>query len=102
MLACVPMKKVLTFLFLALPLGVILSVLLSVILGIVTFCRSFADYWAFIIVQFFPVYAASGEKEPEEELGVWEKHQARLDAQKEQEEDNTKSNHEDSCEESKP
>ena len=96
MLPCVPMKKVLSFLFIALPLGALLSVLLSLILGLVTFCRSFADYWSFIIVQFFPLYAASGEKEPEEqpekELGVWEKHQARLDAQKTQEEDNTKSN----------
>jgi hypothetical protein len=87
------MKKVLSFLFLALPLGVILSVLLSVILGIVTFCRSFADYWSFIVVQFFPIYGVSDVEEPEEELGVWEKHQARLDAKKEQEEDNTKSNH---------
>lgn len=87
------MKKVLSFLFLALPLGVILSVLLSIILGLVTFCRSFADYWAYIIIQFFPVYGASDEKEPEEELGVWERHQARLDAQKAQETDNTKSNH---------
>jgi hypothetical protein len=86
------MKKVLSFLFLALPLGVILSVTLSIILGIVTFCRSFADYWSFIIVQFFPIYGNENEKEPEKELGVWEKHQARLDAQKAQEEDNTKSN----------
>jgi hypothetical protein len=93
------MKKVLSFLFLALPLGVVLSVLLSVILGMVTFCRSFADYWSFIIVQFFPIYGASDVEEPAEELGVWERHQARLDAQ---EKDNTKSNHKDSCEESKP
>ena len=91
-LPCVPMKKVLSFLFLALPLGVILSVLLSIILGMVTFCRSFADYWSFIIVQFFPIYGVSDEQEPEKELGVWEKHQARLDAQKAQDEDNTKSN----------
>lgn len=86
------MKKVLSFLFVALPLGVLLSVLLSLILGLVTFCRSFADYWSFIIVQFFPLYGVSDEKEQEEELGVWEKHQARLDAQKTQEETNTKSN----------
>lgn len=92
MLDCSPMKKVLSFLFVALPLGVLLSVLLSFILGLVTFCRSFADYWSFIIVQFFPIYGVSDEKEPEEELGVWEKHQARLDAQQAQEETNTKSN----------
>lgn len=92
MLDCSPMKKVLSFLFVALPLGVLLSVLLSFILGLVTFCRSFADYWSFIIVQFFPLYGVSDEKEPEEELGVWEKHQARLDAQQTQEEANTKSN----------
>jgi len=86
------MKKLLSFLFIALPTGVVLSLLLSIILGLVTFCRSFADYWSFIIVQFFPLYGVSDAKEAQEELGVWEKHQARLDAQKTQEEDNAKSN----------
>lgn len=87
------MKKLLGFLFVALPLGVVLSVLLSTILGIVTFCRSFADYWSYIIVQFFPMYEAQGDQEqPQEELSVWEKHQAKMDAKKKEEEGNTKSN----------
>jgi len=84
------MKKLLYFLFLALPLGVVLSVLLGVILAAVTFCRSFADYWAYIIVQFFPMYDGSEsreeQEEPQRELTVWEKHQLRLDEKKKEEE----------------
>lgn len=77
------MKKLLSFLFVALPLGVVLSVILASILALVTFCRSFADYWSYIIVQFFPMYGASDEKEePEAELTIWQKHQARMDAKK--------------------
>ncbi len=76
--------------FVALPLGVVLSVLLATILATVTFCRSFADYWSYIIVQFFPMYDGSeSREEPEEsqrELTVWEKHQLRLDEKKKEEE----------------
>ncbi len=83
------MKKTLSFLFVALPLGLLLSLILAVILGTVTFCRSFADYWSYIIVQFFPMYGTQDsvkeQREPEEELGVWEKHQARIDAKKQEE-----------------
>ena len=79
------MKKVMAFLFVALPLGVVLSVLLATIMGLVTFCRSFADYWAYIIVQFFPVYGEPEAKEPEKELTMWEKHQLRLDEKKKEE-----------------
>ena len=72
--------------FVALPLGAVLSIVLSVILGVVTFCRSFADYWSYIIVQFFPMYGAQDDKEeiaePQEELTIWQKHQARMDAKK--------------------
>ncbi len=89
------MKKLLVFVFVALPLGAVLSIVLSVILGIVTFCRSFADYWAYIIVQFFPLIYGEKESEPQEEqkeTSVWERHIARLEAKAEQEEkDNTKS-----------
>lgn len=90
------MKKILSFLFVALPLGVVLSVLLSTILAGVTFCRSFADYWAYIVVQFFPMY---GQKDPEEheeteekQKDIWENHIARMEARQQQEKDNTKSN----------
>ena len=80
------MKKTLSFLFVALPLGLLLSLILAVILGTVTFCRSFADYWSYIIVQFFPMYGMQEpieeEEEPQQELGVWEKHQAKMDAKK--------------------
>ena len=80
------MKKTLSFLFVALPLGLLLSLILSVILGTVTFCRSFADYWSFIIVQFFPMYGMQEhreeEEEPQEELDIWQKHQAKMDAKK--------------------
>jgi hypothetical protein len=90
------MKKTLSFLFVALPLGLLLSLILAVILGAVTFCRSFADYWSYIIVQFFPMYDASDDRdepeEPKKELTMWEKHQLRLDANKNEKEDNTKSN----------
>jgi hypothetical protein len=82
------MKKTLSFLFVALPLGLLLSVILAVILGTVTFCRSFADYWSYIIVQFFPMYGAQDsveEQQEPEELGVWEKHQAKMDAKKQEE-----------------
>ncbi len=81
-----PMKKLLSFLFVALPLGAVLSVILASILALVTFCRSFADYWSYIIVHFFPMYGASDDKEefmqPQEELDMWQKHQARMDAKK--------------------
>ena len=76
------------FLLVALPLGAVLSIILSIILAGVTFCRSFADYWAYIIVQFFPLY---GEKEPEPEpeqtkTNVWDRHIARMDALQQEEE----------------
>ena len=76
------------FLLVALPLGAVLSIVLSIILAGVTFCRSFADYWAYIIVQFFPLY---GEKEPEPEpeqtkTNVWDRHIARMDALQQEEE----------------
>ena len=82
------MKKTLMFLLVALPLGAVLSIVLSIILAGVTFCRSFADYWAYIIVQFFPLY---GEKEPEPEpeqtkTNVWDRHIARMDALQQEEE----------------
>jgi hypothetical protein len=82
------MKKTLMFLLVALPLGAVLSIILSIILAGVTFCRSFADYWAYIIVQFFPLY---GEKEPEPEpeqtkTNVWDRHIARMDALQQEEE----------------
>ena len=69
-------------------LGAVLSIILSIILAGVTFCRSFADYWAYIIVQFFPLY---GEKEPEPEpeqtkTNVWDRHIARMDALQQEEE----------------
>ena len=86
MLPYPPMKKLLCFLFVALPLGVVLSVLLGVILATVTFCRSFADYWSYIIVQFFPMYDGAESKTEEKELTVWEKHQLRLDEKKKEEE----------------
>lgn len=90
MLSFPPMKKLLSFLFVALPLGVVLSVLLATILALVTFCRSFADYWSYIIVQFFPMYDGSESREepeePQRELTVWEKHQLRLDEKKKAEE----------------
>jgi len=80
------MKKLLSFLFVALPLGVLLSVILASILALVTFCRSFADYWSYIILQFFPMYGERDDKEevvqPQEELTIWQKHQARMDAKK--------------------
>ena len=80
------MKKTLSFLFVALQLGLLLSLILAVILGTVTFCRSFADYWSYIIVQFFPMYGMQDRiEEEEEELeqpSIWEKHQARMDAKK--------------------
>jgi len=82
------MKKLLVFVFVALPLGAVLSIVLSVILGVVTFCRSFADYWAYIIVQFFPLIYGEKQPEPQEEqkeFGVWERHIARLEAKAEQE-----------------
>ena len=76
------------FLLVALPLGAVLSIILSIILAGVTFCRSLADYWAYIIVQFFPLY---GEKEPEPEpeqtkTNVWDRHIARMDALQQEEE----------------
>lgn len=76
------------FLLVALPLGAVLSIVLSIILAGVTFCRSFADYWAYIIVQFFPLY---GEKEPEPEpeqtkTNVWDRHIARMEALQQEEE----------------
>lgn len=78
-----PMKKLLSFLFVALPLGAALSIILSSILALVTFCRSFADYWSYIIVNFFPMYGTTDEEEnPKQELGIWQKHQARMDAKK--------------------
>ena len=82
------MKKTLMFLLVALPLGAVLSIILSIILAGVTFCRSLADYWAYIIVQFFPLY---GEKEPEPEpeqtkTNVWDRHIARMDALQQEEE----------------
>jgi len=82
------MKKTLMFLLVALPLGAVLSIVLSIILAGVTFCRSFADYWAYIIVQFFPLY---GEKEPEPEpeqtkTNVWDRHIARMEALQQEEE----------------
>lgn len=82
------MKKTLMFLLVALPLGAVLSIVLAIILAGVTFCRSFADYWAYIIVQFFPLY---GEKEPEPEpeqtkTNVWDRHIARMDALQQEEE----------------
>jgi len=93
------MKKTLMFLLVALPLGAVLSIVLSIILaGVsiilagVTFCRSFADYWAYIIVQFFPLY---GEKEPEQQpeqqpeqikTNVWDRHIARMEALQQEEE----------------
>ena len=82
------MKKTLMFLLVALPLGAVLSIILSIILAGVTFCRSFADYRAYIIVQFFPLY---GEKEPEPEpeqtkTNVWDRHIARMDALQQEEE----------------
>ena len=80
------MKKTLMFLLVALPLGAVLSIVLAVILAGVTFCRSFADYWAYIIVQFFPLY---GEKEPEPEqtkTNVWDRHIARMEALQQEEE----------------
>jgi hypothetical protein len=90
------MKKTLLFLLVALPLGAVLSIVLSIILAGVTFCRSFADYWAYIIVQFFPIYGQQEEEEPEklEETpsNVWERHIARIEAKEAQEKDNTKSN----------
>ena len=88
MLPFPPMKKTLMFLLVALPLGAVLSIVLSLILAGVTFCRSFADYWAYIIVQFFPLY---GEKEPEQQIeekqtNVWDRHIARMDALQQEEE----------------
>jgi hypothetical protein len=86
------MKKTLMFLLVALPLGAVLSIVLSIILAGVTFCRSFADYWAYIIVQFFPLY---GEKEPEQQpeqqpeqikTNVWDRHIARMEALQQEEE----------------
>ena len=82
------MKKTLMFLLVALPLGAVLSIVLDIILAGVTFCRSFADYWAYIIVQFFPLY---GEKEPEPEpeqtkTNVWDRHIARMEALQQEEE----------------
>ena len=82
------MKKTLMFLLVALPLGAVLSIVLAIILAGVTFCRSFADYWAYIIVQFFPLY---GEKEPEPEpeqtkTNVWDRHIARMEALQQEEE----------------
>jgi hypothetical protein len=82
------MKKTLMFLLVALPLGAVLSIVLAIILAGVTFCRSFADYWAYTIVQFFPLY---GEKEPEPEpeqtkTNVWDRHIARMDALQQEEE----------------
>jgi hypothetical protein len=90
------MKKTLLFLLVALPLGAVLSIVLSIILAGVTFCRSFADYWAYIIVQFFPIYGQQEEEEPEKleetRSDVWERHIARIEAKETQEKDNTKSN----------
>ena len=90
------MKKTLLFLLVALPLGAVLSIVLSIILAGVTFCRSFADYWAYIIVQFFPIYGQQEEEEPkkleETRSDVWERHIARIEAKEAQEKDNTKSN----------
>jgi len=92
MLPFPPMKKTLMFLLVALPLGAVLSIVLSIILAGVTFCRSFADYWAYIIVQFFPLY---GEKEPEQQpeqqpeqikTNVWDRHIARMEALQQEEE----------------
>ena len=92
MLPLPPMKKTLMFLLVALPLGAVLSIVLSIILAGVTFCRSFADYWAYIIVQFFPLY---GEKEPEQQpeqqpeqikTNVWDRHIARMEALQQEEE----------------
>lgn len=80
------MKKTLMFLLVALPLGAVLSIVLAIILAGVTFCRSFADYWAYIIVQFFPLY---GEPEPEPEqtkTNVWDRHIARMEALQQEEE----------------
>ena len=82
------MKKTLLFLLVALPLGAVLSIILSIILAGVTFCRSLADYWAYIIVQFFPLY---GEKEPEQQqeekqTNVWDRHIARMEALQQEEE----------------
>jgi len=82
------MKKTLMFLLVALPLGAVLSIILSIILAGVTFCRSLADYWAYIIVQFFPLY---GEKEPEQQqeekqTNVWDRHIARMEALQQEEE----------------
>jgi len=76
------------FLLVALPLGAVLSIILSIILAGVTFCRSLADYWAYIIVQFFPLY---GEKEPEQQqeekqTNVWDRHIARMEALQQEEE----------------
>jgi hypothetical protein len=86
------MKKTLSFLFVALPLGLLLSLILAVILGTVTFCRSFADYWSYIIVQFFPMYGMRDRveeeqepQEPQEQSSIWEKHQAKMDAKKREE-----------------
>lgn len=82
------MKKLLVFVFVALPLGAVLSIVLAVILGAVTFCRSFADYWAYIIVQFFPLIYGEKQPEPQEEqkeTSVWERHIARMEAKAEQE-----------------
>lgn len=82
------MKKLLVFVFVALPLGAVLSIVLAVILGAVTFCRSFADYWAYIIVQFFPLIYGEKQPEPQEEqkeMSVWERHIARMEAKAEQE-----------------
>lgn len=74
------MKKIFNFVFVAFPTGMILSVLLSVILAVVTFCRTFADYWTYVLNQFFPRYNPSTELEEyaQEESDMWSKHIARM------------------------
>jgi hypothetical protein len=71
------MKKLLVFLFIIVPMGLITSPILALVLGIITACSSMAHYWTGVISIWFN---ENGESEP---LNVWEKHLQRLDNQNE-------------------
>lgn len=75
------MKRMLIFMFVVVPVGMIVSVPLAIFVGILNMFSSFVTYWDGIFVSSFldRDNQNTNETSPNKEEGVWEAYQRRLD-----------------------
>jgi hypothetical protein len=73
------MKKLLIFVLILAPLGVVVSLFLAILLSVITFWATLKGYWTTVFHEWFGPNTIEDMAQKQET--VWEKHQRKIDEQ---------------------